>query len=357
MMDKVRVKNQFLSMPFAFTTLLILSLVGGLRNPEMTFDFFYYCAGHFKMALTMDSLGDYVEYVGGGEWAYSMLIYTTAAFSNNYHIVMFVLTFFTMGMALWAAMRTSDKAPIFITFTLFLLFNYVNSFNLIRQSLAVSSVWLAYSYYKGRNGGLAFWLLAIVSFGFHKSSIAAIAVIWAANYFSFCKNPRKTLLLVTIAAIVGALSLQLLIGLLAQSVPMFARYMVYVTGDTAARWARPTVNKSFIILTIISLAVSLFALRTKIIDFRSFFVCIVLIYALACGTSFGRFTGSATRICLFFVPLVCVKMAEIFSSRTGDVSVGTKTICQTVLVLAFIAFCINNARLANYFYSSRILGF
>lgn len=356
-MDKVREKNQFLSLPFVFITLLTLSLVGGLRNPEMTYDFFYYCAGHFKMALSMDSLSDFIEYVGGGEWAYSMLIYTTAAFTNDYHAVMFVLTFFTTGMALWAAIKSSDKAPTFITFALFLLFSYVNSFNLIRQSLAVSSVWLAYSYYKGRNGGLVFWLLAIVSFGFHKSSIAAIAVIWAANYFSYCKNPRKTLLLVTVAAIVGSLSLQLLIGLLAQSIPMFSRYMIYVTGDTAARWARPTVNKSFIILTIISLAVSIFALRSKIIDFRSFFVCIVLIYALACGTSFGRFTDSATRICIFFVPLVCVNMAEIFASRTGDVSVGTKNICQVVLVLAFITFCINNVRLAGYFYSSRILGF
>lgn len=356
-MDKVREKNQFLSLPFVFITLLTLSFVGGLRNPEMTYDFFYYCAGHFKMALSMDSLGDFIEYVGGGEWAYSMLIYTTAAFTNDYHAVMFVLTFFTTGMALWAAIKGSDKVPTFITFALFLLFNYVNSFNLIRQSLAVSSVWLAYSYYKGRNGGLAFWLLAIVSFGFHKSSIAAIAVIWAANYFSYCKNPRKTLFLVTVAAIVGSLSLQLLIGLLAQNIPMFSRYMIYVTGDTAARWARPTVNKSFIILTIISLSVSLFALRTKIIEFRSFFVCIVLIYALVCGTSFGRFTDSATRICIFFVPLVCVNMAEIFHTSAGNVAFGTKTICQVVLVLAFIAFCINGVTHAGYFYSSRILGF
>lgn len=309
------------------------------------------------MALSVDSLSDFIEYVGGGEWAYSILVYTTAAFSNDYHAVMFVLTFFTMGIALWAAMRTSDKAPVFITFTLFLLFNYVNSFNIIRQSLAVSSIWLAFTCYKGRNGGLVFWLLAIVSFGFHKSSIAAILVIWAANYFSYCKNPRKVLALVTIAAIVGSLSLQILIGFLAQSIPMFARYMVYATGDSTVGWGRPTINKSLVILTVVSIAVSLFALRSKIIDFRSFFVCIVLIYALACGTSFGRFTQSATRICLFFVPLVCVKMAEIFHSRSGNVSVGTKTICQVVLVLAFIAFCINGVIHAGYFYSSRILGF
>ncbi len=305
----------------------------------------------------MDSLGDFIEYVGGGEWAYSILIYTTAAFSNDYHAVMFVLTFFTTGLALWAALRTSDKAPVFITFTIFLLFNYVNSFNIIRQSIAVSSVWLAFTYYKGRNGGLMFWLLAIVSFGFHKSSAAAIMVIWAANYFSYCKNPRKTLLLVTIAAVVGSLSLQVLIGILAQSIPMFARYMVYATGDSNAAWARPTTNKSFVILTIISIAVSLFALRSKLIDFRSFFVCIVLIYALACGTSFGRFTQSATRICLFFVPLVCVKMVEIFHSRSGTVSFGTKTICQIVLIIAFVAFCINGTIHSGYFYSSRILGF
>lgn len=357
LMDKVREKNIFLSFPFVFITLLILSVVGGLRNPEMTYDFFYYCAGHFNMARSLDSLGDFIAYVGGGEWAYSILIYTTAAFTNDYHAVMFVLTLFTTGMALWAAIKTSDKAPAYITFTLFLLFNYVNSFNLIRQSLAVSSVWLAFSYYKGRNGGLAFWLLAIVSFGFHKSSVAAIMVIWAANYFSYCKNPKKALLLITIAAVLGSFSLQIVIGLLAQSIPMFERYMIYVTGDTAAKWARPTVNKSFIILTIVSIGVSFFALRSKTIDFKFFIVCIVLIYALACGTSFGRFTESATRICMFFVPLVCVKMAEIFHSSAGNVSVGTKTLCQAMLVLAFVAYCINGVSHAGYFYSSRILGF
>ncbi len=355
-MDIMRKKNKFLALPFAVVALLTVSTLSGLRDPEVGYDFFFYCAWHFKLAASIDSLGDFIERIGGGEWAYSTLVYATAAFSNSYHVIMFVLTFFTAGMALLAAIRSSDKVPTFLSFAFFLLFIYVTSFNLIRQSLAVSSVWLAYTCYKGRGGGLLFWILAVLSFGFHKSSAVAILTIWIANYFSYCKNLKRMSWIVAIAAISGALSLQILIEYLAQIIPMFEKYLVYVSGDVKAGWAHPVVNKSYILFSFACMAVSLFALHTKMINHKSFFVCLVLIAALACGTSFGRFTVSATRICLFFIPLLCVKMAEVFRSNAGNMSKETRVLCQIVLVLAFVAFFVNDLRVGDYLhYSSRIL--
>lgn len=137
---------------------------------------------------------------------------------------------------------------------------------------------------------------------------------------------------------------------------MFEKYLVYVSGDVKAGWAHPVVNKSYILFSFACMAVSLFALHTKMINHKSFFVCLVLIAALACGTSFGRFTVSATRICLFFIPLLCVKMAEVFRSNAGNMSKETRVLCQIVLVLAFVAFFVNDLRVGDYLhYSSRIL--
>ena len=351
-------KSRLFTYWICFATVLLVSAFSGLRDSSVGYDFHFYCAGHLRAARSL-GFANFIGYVGGGEWAYALIIYLVGLASGSYNFLMFILSFVTSFMAMLAAINLRDRVPICISFSIFLFFILVPSYNLIRQSLAVSGVWLAFSIYKGKNGGLMYWLMSLICFGFHKSSILAIIVVWVSHRFSFApqQTRRKVIVLGMFASFALFAALQAIMLYLSNIFPIFDKYLMYVDGTgNNASWARPELNKSYLLFSFIATIAIVKAKKADLLDNKKIFIFTFVVICFTLGTALGRYTSTATRICLYFLPLVFIAIAEIVKSKV-NLFKQPQFLGYVIIVILAAFFCLNNIRHdPDLCYKSEILG-
>lgn len=195
---------------FLFVSILIalpLSFLAGIRTIDIGTDMLVYGAPNFKTAQLYSSFFDYVKNEttsGGTEVGYATVNYIVSIFTNNLNVLMFVVSLITLVSFIYASFRFKKELDVSVTLQIIIFFClfYGSSLNLMRQTLAVSFIYLSMSYFLlERNKpnflkGSFFLLVAIL---FHRSAIIIVPFIiifcmdWQED--SFPKNAIKSLLI------------------------------------------------------------------------------------------------------------------------------------------------------------------
>ena len=190
------------------------------------------------------------------------LIIKIAAFFNNYQVMFAIITFLTVIIYYKAILNYKEKVSLGFTFFLYLFLNFTESFNVIRQALAVAIVFYSYKFVLNRNF-VKFLLTVIIATMFHIT-----ALIFIPFYFicSNKQNETKKIKAIKVCAVIMVVFLVFnyadLINSISTNVESFERYGAYAN-------EKITANRE----TIMNFAILIFILlfRKKLIryDYRN----------------------------------------------------------------------------------------
>ena len=294
-------KSKLLFAFFSILALGVLEFLAVARDYEVGYDFRYYFLRHISSAAHSESLGDCISNVKEA-WGYCTMLYCTTRISDSPRLATAAIALITYGFAYLGCVKLRDKLPLSLSFSLFLLLMYMNSFNLIRQSAAIGLSLYAYSLYRGKWGGLKFYLAAILAMSFHATAIIVPCVVIYANVVSYMSPPkRKLYLLLTIGASVLIVAiLAVILQILAHAVPLFAKYTMYVNSQGTETWRQPGLPKFLLLAMFLCLSSFFIAYKQKGISDVDFYKFLVIVVISMSFMLLGIYTQSAYRIAFYF---------------------------------------------------------
>lgn len=181
-----------------FLAVLITSLLAAFRALNIGTDVMNYVqpmfvnaqkANNFSEYLTSTILNDWqLVPISSFEYGYTSLVFICAKFFGNIFSLLFITQFIIVGCIVIGLWRQKKELSVSLgIFSYYLLF-YNTSLNMVRQSIAMSLLFMAFSYLKDRKN-ITYFILMIIAISFHRTAI--IGVIIFILYIYFGKNSRN----------------------------------------------------------------------------------------------------------------------------------------------------------------------
>lgn len=213
---------------------------------------------------------------------------------------------------------------------------YMNSFNLMRQLLAMSIGIQAYTYLKRNNYKKAIMCI-FLAFLFHKSSIVLLILI----PLFWVKNNNKAIKYIVIIGI----SINFMIPLLYQMLSIFLpRYSNYLKVN---HWGVSVNGK--LLLWLIEIAICIFIWSRKIKDKETFVIisCTIIYLALEfMGLNISMFQ----RIALFFSVFLMFLFPKFSRYFSRNSKVLYKLALLFILTISFISYAGSTTRIYSFFW-------
>lgn len=233
--------NYFGGLIFYIFSLFLVSFLAGIRDLSIGTDIYYYFYQIFHdfSANNMSILAE--EKARGTEIGFVILMKFASAF-NNINFAMFLIEFFTALPIYVIAMDKKEKGSLIVL--VFLLTMYVRSFNLIRQSLAMTIIILSTYYYLKKEKNKTF-ILTIIAISIHYSAIISIVIYYLIYVSSLNDKYNKTILYFIIYLILFAS----IFGI--DFILKYTKYYKYIINDNNAIRKNQIIKKVFWIIVAI----------------------------------------------------------------------------------------------------------
>ena len=170
-----RVKNKGVMILCSIISVLIPAIIAGIRDRVGT-DTMVYAIPDAMSAYTSQSFSEFVSVSLGAEPGYRLLCYVTMKTLGHPNWCLFFYQLITTGCFYIGAYKHRKIAPLPLLMLGFLCMYYVNSFNTMRQSMAVSIIFMGINNLEEKKYW-RFMSYIIVAFTFHYSTIAVVALI------------------------------------------------------------------------------------------------------------------------------------------------------------------------------------
>lgn len=235
-------------------SLILLCIVAGVRDLSIGTDiyiYFYYIFNNLAnkgMSLIYEFQNSNVE------MGFVILVYLGSLF-KNVNFAMFLIEL-CVGLPIYIyAYKQKDKHSISFIIAIFILTMYVRSFNLMRQSIAMSIIILATYYFDNKKYKMTFFL-TVLAILMHTSAMISV-LIYIFIEISKTKKDNKIILFITVYAglIIFVIGFE---PILSTFLPRYARYLG--RDSEASLTVIRIVKKLFwIILAIVNLRFAKFA--------------------------------------------------------------------------------------------------
>lgn len=170
---------------------LILSFLAGFRDITVGSDTWNYKRVYFDIIPSYKTISQVLADESYLDTGYLLFVWLSCHIQNQYWFMLFLtqlltITFYYLGYKRFGKYLKSD----FFSFTFFYVFLFYNhSLNVMRQELAVSVVFFAFSYlWEKRYIHYIIWTL--VAFSFHSSVIVSLVFPFI-MYIVLLSNPKK----------------------------------------------------------------------------------------------------------------------------------------------------------------------
>ncbi len=195
----VKLKNKALGNVLSMVGILILSLAGGFRGIKVGTDTNFYVYHLFDLATYSDNFDFFKtfskSYYDCSDYSYLLLTYIIAKKFNNFNIFLFIVEILIV-YPIFKTLKINNKNNsnnIAFGMIIFCLAFYNSTFNMVRQSLALSFLLLSLSYYMKDNTKLKDYiislLLLIIAIGFHSTCLISLIIYF--TYFILKKKRIK----------------------------------------------------------------------------------------------------------------------------------------------------------------------
>ncbi len=306
-----RINNKFLKWLAVTLGILIPTVLAGLRDRTIGSDTRGYGSVFYKWAAASSSFSQYTAKVHSmgdlTDYGFHMLYFISSRFFADYHMGLFLASLITTTFFYLAYKRLKKlfDIPIWCGMLIYYLSMYNTTLNMIRQSIAVSIVFFAFSFMlEKRYGWYIIWNL--IAMLFHTSAAVGfmgfIAFIILGNDSSSIKKNlfRLSCLFVPFVAIL--INAQMIVTKLVKVGLFRSNYLNYLSGALYSRQDNGFHLTAFILPAIFLLCdLFLFKYTSRIIrcsiflDFMVFFSLI-----LSFTTMVSVF---AYRIAYYYIPL------------------------------------------------------
>jgi hypothetical protein len=204
-------------------SLTVICLLAGVRDLSIGTDVYVYLYPMFKAFAFNGSSVIYQLQNSMTEIGFIILVYIIVSIFKNINILMFVVELCVALPIYIYAYKQKDKHSISFIILIFLLTMYVKSFNLIRQSVAMSLIILSTYYFDNKEYKKVIFL-TILAFSFHTSAIIC-TLIYALIIISKLKGKTKNILLLLVY--VGLIFITISIIPILNT--FFSKYALYVS--------------------------------------------------------------------------------------------------------------------------------
>jgi hypothetical protein len=161
----------------------IFDYILGVRNLKELFDCY----------LSQSIMGSHIEFI------YLFLNYIVSLFSKNVNWLYFFVNFITCIFFYMAAYDNRKKAPMWLIMTFFFFLFYNHSYNLVRQSLALSMCTYAFKYVEAKKW-IKTIIWAVIIINTHVTGFGFI-LLFAIHYICNLNNKRVRVFLTSITLI------------------------------------------------------------------------------------------------------------------------------------------------------------
>lgn len=228
---------------FSIISVLILSLLGGLRHESIGTDVLFYIKGNFEAALWIDSFPKYFTAIYAKEPLYLVVVYIISKVFGNFQVLLFTFQIMTIGCVYFAAWKRRRYVAPWFVLLIYCALYYNDSYNMVRQHLAMAIVLLGSVYLleeKYKNCLIFFFIASL----FHTSAFLSFILVPIYIYLKreksifYFKKRKSNLygkkmreLTITVIALIGILGIKIWCQLFIQIGILSPRYLYYFTND------------------------------------------------------------------------------------------------------------------------------
>lgn len=171
------IKNSTIKNIIRILSLMPMAIIAGMRDLTIGTDIQNYGLFNFESALQFKNIFDYVKYIkytNGVEYGYSVFNYLVSRFTNSINVFFFLLNLLTILFIILGLNVLGDKVNFELSIIIYYLLFWSGSLNVMRQSLAASIVFFAFSLYMSNNKLFYFILLILLASSIHQTALLAI---------------------------------------------------------------------------------------------------------------------------------------------------------------------------------------
>ena len=338
-------KKLQISKSFFYLSLSVLtvSILAGLRDYSIGTDIMSYGNDLFYHFDNGAPLFQTIQRTTNIEPLYLMLCWISALLGNSPHLLYFLTGLIIYGFVMAGLVHYSDKFPLTLSWLGFLCLLYGNTYNAMRQSLALAiGFWSLHFLKDGKT--IKFFLGVVVAFFFHTTAIIYIA-IYALALILKVNNKQYIKVLMIVGVILAMYSFNELLTLFINIGIFNAKVERYLIKDTDVAFSLNAILIRLPFLFLILLDYKRFQQPTfnKMKAFEQanksdFYLLMVLMELMT--TLMTAFVSTLYRIALYFVMFRCMSYARI--CKVDNIKNNRIFKCVFLIIYLFIVFIYQN---------------
>lgn len=315
---------------YFFMAVLTVSILAGLRDYSIGTDIQSYGNDLFYYARSVNLL-QFISEAKNIEPMYIALVKLSAFLSSEPHMLYFLTGLIIYGFIMMSFVRLGSKIPITLSWLGFLMLLYGDTYNAMRQSLAIAIGLFAFTYaVENKYLRAMFWF--VFAFLFHNTAIIMF-MAYLIYYILQLNNKWYTKILMIIAVILGVFFFNTILDWLIGRGILDTKMNRYYIGESSG----------FSVLAILQRLPFLLLIILQRRKFRAFhngfyeslnntnesdFYLIALILEMF-TVELSGFVASLYRISLFFIPFRCMAYARYVETKTKK----NKLLWMAILIL------------------------
>ena len=223
---KTNRKSSKFSFLFLILAVLIPSILAGMRDLSVGTDVNVYVAKYYEFARHSNSIftffNSYKLDVG-----YGGVTYLISKISYNVHIFLFFIELLIVFPVFISAYKLKNKIPMNLFCLIYMLTFYNMSFNIVRQSLAISFIILSFTYFiTNENKKSLFY--AIVAVLFHSTSIIFLIIPIIYKYLNQKLKREKLIAILLVLVLIPIFYSKILLFMINNVGIISSRYSIYL---------------------------------------------------------------------------------------------------------------------------------
>lgn len=319
-------KSKVIGNLFSAIAILIPSILAGIRTTDIGIDVDVYVNNNFMWATHHTSLFVFVSRVNS-DFLYLALNFFVSRFTNNLNIFLFIVQLINTVLVYLYIYSKKDNHSMAMMYAIYLFIFYNSSLNLVRQSLALSTVIFSFKYVDSKQK-FKYYLTNFIAILFHSSAIVALPIYYLAN-MKDSKNNKYFKLIIIIGLMLGVVLYKDILILFINLGILPSKYMAYL-----GLYARTSLNLNLAASGFCLIWIIIFFLVSKKDEtnnsYRNYFMIIGLIFI-----QLSSFVEFADRVSYYFI-IPCYmlgdKSIEYFFVKSKNSSFAAKVLLMSLLL-------------------------
>ena len=352
--DSFKYKNKKLSVFFSVLAVVIVAFLAGVRDYSIGTDTSGYANLIFNYAKASPNIVDFYSRASiWGEGGYLLLNYVVARFTSDPHIYYFILGFIMYGLTLWSLWRYSKLGfSVTLAWACYLFLFYGDTLNAMRQMLACSIAFFAFTYFLDKKY-IKYVLLMLLAISCHRSALLSFAP--AAVYFILQRRDKKS---VKFFIVIGVCIFAFFYEYIAQALMNIGllpveRYSKYLASGIPFDLNALVLRLPFLVF--IYLWYKIYKGKTK--EEKVFFDAVLMLVIV--DLVFSQMRSIVVwlyRLTLYFGMFRCIAYSRLVYSNNKNNRIALAIILLLYLLVLFVYQVIYQGNNEIYPYTSRILG-